>query len=72
LALPSAGESTLVNLLVGEKVSIVSAKPQTTRSVVLGIAHHGGMESVLVDLPGFTGQPQGGGRKSCAAPGQRG
>lgn len=54
VGLPNAGKSTLVNLLVGEKVSIVSAKPQTTRSVVLGIAHHGGMELVLVDLPGFT------------------
>jgi GTP-binding protein Era len=54
IGLPNAGKSTLVNRLVGEKVSIVSAKPQTTRSVILGIAHHGPTELVLVDLPGFT------------------
>lgn len=56
IGLPNAGKSTLVNKLVGAKVSIVSRKVQTTRSRVLGIAMHeeGDVQAqvVLVDTPG--------------------
>ncbi len=50
---PNAGKSTLVNRLVGEKVAIVSDKPQTTRKRILGIARRPGAEIALVDTPGI-------------------
>jgi len=50
---PNAGKSTLVNRLVGEKVAIVSDKPQTTRKRILGIARRPGAELALVDTPGI-------------------
>ena len=50
---PNAGKSTLVNRLVGEKVAIVSDKPQTTRKRILGIARREGAEIALVDTPGI-------------------
>jgi len=49
---PNAGKSTLVNALVGSKVSIVSHKVQTTRALVRGIAIAGEAQLVLVDTPG--------------------
>ena len=49
---PNAGKSTLVNRIVGDKVAIVSDKPQTTRREVRGIATGPGWQLVLVDLPG--------------------
>jgi GTPase len=49
----NAGKSTLVNRLVGTKVSIVSRKVQTTRGRIRGIAMHGGCQLVLVDTPGI-------------------
>ncbi len=50
---PNAGKSTLVNALVGEKVAIVSDKPQTTRRRILGVARRPGVEIALVDTPGI-------------------
>jgi GTPase Era involved in 16S rRNA processing len=50
---PNVGKSTLVNRLVGEKVAIVSDKPQTTRKRVLGVARLPDAEIALVDTPGI-------------------
>jgi GTPase len=49
---PNVGKSTLVNRVVGEKVAIVSDKPQTTRRAIRGVATRDGWQLVLVDLPG--------------------
>jgi GTP-binding protein Era len=50
---PNAGKSTLVNALVGQKVAIVSAKAQTTRARLMGIAIHRETQLLLVDTPGI-------------------
>jgi GTP-binding protein Era len=50
---PNVGKSTLVNALAGDKVAIVSDKPQTTRRRIMGIANTEGAQLALADLPGF-------------------
>jgi GTP-binding protein Era len=52
LGRPNAGKSTLVNALLGEKVAIVSAKPQTTRHRITGVLSEERGQAVLFDLPG--------------------
>lgn len=49
---PNVGKSTLINRLVGEKISIVSNKPQTTRSRLMGVMNRENVQIVLVDTPG--------------------
>lgn len=49
---PNVGKSTLVNRLVGEKVSITSPRPQTTRSPIRGVRNGDGYQAVFVDTPG--------------------
>ena len=50
---PNVGKSTLTNALVGEKIAIVSDKPQTTRNRITAIVSRGNTQFVLMDTPGF-------------------
>ncbi len=50
---PNAGKSTLLNKLLGSKLAITSAKPQTTRNRIAGILTDGEMQAILVDTPGI-------------------
>ncbi|MBO5976396.1 MAG: GTPase Era, partial [Oscillospiraceae bacterium] len=50
---PNVGKSTLTNSLVGEKIAIVSNKPQTTRNRITAVINRGETQLVLMDTPGF-------------------
>jgi GTP-binding protein Era len=50
---PNAGKSTLLNRMLGEKISITSKKPQTTRNRILGVVHRPDVQIVFIDTPGI-------------------
>ena len=50
---PNVGKSSLINKILGHKVSIVSDKPQTTRTRIMGVHNCGNLQTVFIDTPGF-------------------
>ena len=50
---PNVGKSSLMNKVLGQKVAIVSNKPQTTRTKIMGVLTEGTVQTVFIDTPGF-------------------
>ena len=50
---PNVGKSSLMNRILGQKIAIVSNKPQTTRTRIMGIKTEGEIQTVFIDTPGF-------------------
>lgn len=59
IGLPNAGKSTLVNALLGEKIGIISKKPQTTRQKVMGILSADKLQAIFIDTPGYVNSNKG-------------
>jgi GTP-binding protein Era len=53
VGVPNAGKSTLLNRMLGEKISITSKKPQTTRNRILGVMHRPAAQLIFIDTPGI-------------------